>query len=67
MAASGAIALVTRGHSDKLVSAADAGAGAKAPQANAAATLALVRNQATLPMKLLSPAGTAAPCLRAYS
>src|SRR5258707_13676619 len=55
MAASGAIALATRGHCGKLGSAADACATAPhADAANAAAALTLVRSEATLPMELLS-------------
>jgi hypothetical protein len=46
------MALATRGHSDKLGSAADACA--MTPQASAAAALTLVRNDATLPKRLLS-------------
>ena len=46
MAASGAMALATRGHSDKPGSAADACAGT--PQASAAAALKFLRNDATL-------------------
>jgi hypothetical protein len=52
MAAFGAMALATRGHSDELGSAADACA--CAPQASAAAALKFISNDATLPMQLLS-------------
>src|ERR1700719_2536751 len=52
MAASGAMALATRGHSNKPGSAADVCA--TAPQASTAAAVAPVRNDATMPTELPS-------------